>query len=158
MADQDLPAGVTTALDRDTVSATAEVPAPAGDVFDFVRSPANHPEISGDGSVKGNRTGPELLGPGDRFGMAMKLGVPYRMTSKVREFEDGRLIAWAHPGGHRWRWQVEALGGDRCRVTETFDLSTGLFPPALRLAGFPKRHERNVAKSVANVAAHFARP
>ena len=38
---------------------------------------------------------------------------------------------------------------------ETFDLSTARFPPGLRLVGFPKRHEANVARSVANVAAHF---
>lgn len=156
MGNAALPAGVTVTADRNTISATTEVDASAAEVFDFVRRPANHPTISGDGTVKESRFGPEVLGDGDKFGMNMKLGVPYRMTSTVKEFEDGRLIAWAHPGRHRWRWTVEPLGEDRCRVSETFDLSTAVFPPALRLVGFPNRHRDNVARSVANVAAHFA--
>jgi hypothetical protein len=41
-------------------------------------------------------------------------------------------------------------------VTETFDLSTARFPPALRIMGYPKAHQKNVAASVAHVAAHFA--
>lgn len=153
---EDLPPGVTTTIDNDTVSATAEVDAGADEVFDFICRPANHAVISGDQSVQGNIRGPEVLADGDRFGMSMRLGVPYRISSKVREFEKGRRIAWAHYGGHRWRWEIEPLGEARSRVTETFDLSYARLPPALRLLGFPKKHEANVARSVANVAAHFA--
>jgi uncharacterized protein YndB with AHSA1/START domain len=149
--------GVTTHLDRDTVSATTIVDASPSEVFEFIRQPAHHGEISGDGTVQGVRVGPDRLGEGDRFGMRMKLfGLPYRVTSKVVEFEPDRLIAWCHIAGHRWRWLVEPADGGQTRVTETFDLSTARVPPALRLAGFPKRHEANVARSVANVAAHFA--
>jgi len=36
------------------------------------------------------------------------------------------------------------------------DLSTARCPPILRAMGSPKRHELNVASSVANVAVHFA--
>ncbi len=141
-----------------TVSASAHVDAPAEEVFAFVCRPANHPEISGDGSVRGERHGPEQLSAvGDRFGMRMKMfGVPYRMTSTVVEFEPGRLVAWCHPGKHRWRWEVQPADGGGCTVTETFDLSTAAFPPALRLFGYPEGHRENVERSVANVAAHFA--
>lgn len=152
-----LPEGVETTLTRDTVSATAVVDAAPDEVFEFLRRPANHSVISGDHTVKGSTTGPEALSLGDRFGMDMKLGVPYRVTNKVVEFEPGRRIAWCHFGGHRWRWSVEPAGDGRARVTETFDLSTARLPVALRLMGYPKRHETNVAGSVANVAAHFAR-
>lgn len=158
MANAALPSGVTVTADRNSISATTEVEASADEVFDFVRRPVNHAAISGDGTVKESRFGPEVLGDGDKFGMNMKLVVPYRMTSTVKEFEEGRRIAWAHPGRHRWRWTVEPLGDDRCRVSETFDLSTAAFPPGLRLVGFPNRHRDNVARSVANVAAHFAKP
>ena len=148
--------GVTTALDDDMASATAIVDAPPADVFDFIRRPANHPLISGDKSVRGNISGPELLGPGSEFGMSMKVGVPYRMTSTVVEFEEDRLIAWRHFGGHRWRWELEPVGAKQTRVTETFDQSTAKLPFVLRAIGYPKRHRSNVTKSVANVAAHFA--
>ncbi len=141
-----------------TASASAEVDAPADEVFAFICRPANHPEISGDGSVKGERHGPEQLsGEGDEFGMKMKMyGLPYRITNTVVEFEAGKKIAWCHPGKHRWRWEVEALPQGGSRVTETFDMSTSPLKPVLRVMGYPKRHQPNVEKSVANVAKHFA--
>ena len=95
---------VTTTITEDTVSATGTVPATPDAVFDFLRRPANHSELSGDGTVKGSRTGDEELSMDSRFGMKMKVGVPYRVSSKVVEFEQDHLIAWCHFGGHRWRW------------------------------------------------------
>jgi Polyketide cyclase / dehydrase and lipid transport len=140
----------------DTVSASADVPASPHEVFEYVRRPSNHAEISGDRSVQGVMTGPDVLALGDRFGMSMKLmGVPYRITSKVVDHEPDRRIAWSHIVGHTWRWEVEpAPGGSR--VTLTYDQSTAKFPPALRMVGYPERHRANVEQSVANVAAHFA--
>lgn len=159
MSEDQLPEGVTIEMHRDTVAATTVVDAPPADVFDFVRRPANHDTISGDASVKGTTIGPEVLGEGDRFGMQMKMyGLPYRVTSKVVEFQHGSLIAWCHFGGHRWRWDLEATADGRTRLTETFDLSTARVPPALRLMGYPKGHRANVARSVANVATHFSSP
>jgi uncharacterized protein YndB with AHSA1/START domain len=145
-----------TTTTRSTTSATTVVDAPPAEVFAFLRDPANHAIISGDRSVRGHVRGPQQLSLGDRFGMDMKLGVPYRISSKVVEFEQDRRIAWAHLGGHRWRWEFAPTADGRTEVTETFDLSTALFPPALRLVGFPGRHDRNVERSVANLAEHFA--
>lgn len=144
--------------DQATASATTHVDATAEEVFDFIRRPANHPEISGDGSVKGTRRGAEVLSAeGDRFGMSMKmLGLPYRITNTVVEYEDGRRIAWCHPGKHRWRWEVEPVATGGCTVTETFDMSTSPVKPVLKLMGFPGKHQPNVEKSVVNVAKHFA--
>ncbi len=144
--------------DRLTASASTHVDAPAGEVFAYLCRPVNHPEISGDGSVKGDRHGPETLtGIGDTFGMSMKMyGLPYRITNTVVEYEPARLIAWCHPGKHRWRWEVESEEGGGCTVTETFDMSTSPLKPVLRLMGFPQKHQANVERSVANVAAHFA--
>jgi hypothetical protein len=140
----------------DTVSASADVSASAHDVFEYLRRPANHAAISGDDSVRGAVKGPDALGAGDRFGMSMKvLGIPYRVTSKVVDYEADRRIGWGHLGGHTWRWEVESAPGGS-RVTLTFDQSTARFPPALRAMGYPERHRSNVEKSVANVAAHFA--
>lgn len=141
-----------------TASASATVDAPADEVFAFISRPANHPEISGDESVKGERHGPEQLsGVGEKFGMSMKMyGLPYRITNEVVEFEPGRKIAWCHPGKHRWRWEVEALPTGGTKVTETFDMSTARSKAVLRLMGYPKGHQKNVEQSVNNVAKHFA--
>jgi uncharacterized protein YndB with AHSA1/START domain len=146
---------VTTTLDRDTVRATAVVDAPPEAVFDYLRRPANHPEISGDHSVRGATTGPEVLGAGDAFGMKMHIGAPYRVKCKVVEFEQDRRIAWCNFGRQRWRWELEPAAEGKTLLTETFDLSTALFPPALRLLGLPKGHQKNVASSVRNVVGHF---
>ncbi len=153
-----IPDGVTTSLDDDSVSATIVVDASPAEVFDFLRRPKNHPLISGDESVRGTISGPELLEPGSRFGMSMKVGVPYRISSKVVEFDQDRVIAWCHLSGHRWRWQLEPVGKRQTRVTETYDQSTAKVPILLRAIGYPKRHESNVANSVANVAAQFSPP
>jgi hypothetical protein len=139
----------------ETVSASIDVAASPHEVFEYVRRPANHAAISGDRSVQGTLQGPEALGPGDRFGMRMKVGIPYRITSKVVEFDEDRQIAWCHFGGHRWRWKLEPHEGGT-RVTLTYDQTTARFPPVLRLMGYPERHRANVERSVANVAAHFA--
>jgi hypothetical protein len=153
-----LPEGVATSIDDDTVSASAVVDATPAEVFDFLRRPQNHALISGDESVRGDVSGPEVLGPGSTFRMRMKVIAPYRITSKVVEFDEDHVIAWSHLGGHRWRWELEPVGESQTRVTETFDGSTAKVPFVLRAAGYPKRHLANVANSVANVVARFAEP
>lgn len=157
MTDQTPLDDIDTDIDGDTVSASATVAASPDEVFDFLRRPANHSIISGDETVKGASTGPDVVGEGDRFGMRMKMfGLPYKVTSQVVELTPGQRIAWSHLGGHRWRWDLAPAGDGQTKVTETFDLSTAKLPAALRLAGFPGRHRDNVTRSVANVRAHFA--
>ena len=140
-----------------SISATGLVAAPPAVVFDYLRRPANHQAISGDGTVKGTLDGPEVLELDSKFGMRMRLGVPYRIHSTVTEFEQDRLIAWRHPGGHVWRWSLEPTDDGRATsVTETFDMSTAKFPPALRLFGYPERHRKNVVDSVTKLTSLVA--
>ena len=143
--------GVTLDEDRDTVSATAIVEAPAPAIFDLLRRPAVHERINGDGSVQGTWDGPAVIGPGSRFGMRMRLGLPYRVHSTVVEYEQDRVIAWHHFMGHRWTWRLEPADEQRSTVTETFDLSSAKAVFILRLMGYPGRHRDNVARSVANL-------
>ena len=105
------------------VSVTREIDASPESIFDLLADPSRHGDIDGSGMVLDVRKGPERLALGAKFGMDMKMGpVPYRISSNVVEFEENRLIAWAHYGKHRWRYELEPLdGGARTRVTETFD-------------------------------------
>lgn len=133
--------------------------APAGRIFDLLADPANHPMIDGSGSVRASRsTGPRRLELGSRFGMDMRLGLPYGIRNTVVEYEPGRLIAWRHFNGHRWRWQLADLGDGRTEVTETFDWSTARAPKVLELLGFPARNRRGIEATLDRLADVVARP
>ena len=139
-----------------SVSVSRVIDAPASRIFAVIDDPARHAEIDGSGTVRGARHGGGThLRLGDRFGMDMKLGVPYRMSSTVVEYEADRLLAWAHFGGHRWRYELEPVPGDESRttVTETFDWSTSKAPRFIELAGYPHKNEPNMARTLERLAA-----
>jgi len=130
------------------VSASRTVPVPPEQVFDLLADPSKHAAIDGSGTVKNTKSpSGTRLSLGSRFGMAMKLGVPYGITNRVVEFEEGRLIAWAHFGGHRWRWELEPVEGATL-VTETFDWSTAKSPVALEVMRIPARNARAIEASL----------
>ena len=130
------------------VSVSRTIKASPDVIFDILADPARHPEIDGSGTVKSLKSdSPERLSLGAKFGMKMKLGLPYDIRNTVVEFEENELIAWAHFGKHRWRYELEATD-EGTLVTETFDWSTSLFPPAIELAGYPKRHVSSMEKTL----------
>ncbi len=129
------------------VSASTTVAAPAAVVFALVADPHQHPRLDGSGSVQNIVEGPGRLTRGDTFHVSMKMfGMPYRIANRVVEYDEDRLIAWRHFGGHRWRYELEPLADGGTRVTETFDYSRyGLFwRKALEVAGFPRRNRRGI--------------
>lgn len=102
------------------VSGSVDVECAPQVVFAILVDPRQHPRIDGSGSVRGTIEGPDALRRGSTFGMRMHLfGVPYRITNRVVEFEPGRLIAWRHFAGHRWRYELADLPDGSTRVTET---------------------------------------
>jgi uncharacterized protein YndB with AHSA1/START domain len=131
------------------VSVTRTINAPAGRIFDLLADPAAHPVIDGSGTVRAAGSGgTDRLRLGSEFGMDMKLGLGYRITNKVVEFEENRLIAWRHFAGHRWRWELEPAGDDVTEVTETFDWERAPAGPLYVLVGLPKRHLQSMHKSL----------
>ena len=86
--------------------------------------------------------------------MDMKMGpLPYRMTSTVMEFEDNRLIAWAHLGKHRWRYELEPIDdGSSTKVTESFDWSTAISTKFIEVLGYPKKHESSLENTLERLA------
>lgn len=116
---------------RDTTSVQRLIPSPPEPIFDLLADPAGHAAIDGGGTVRSARSGGRRLGPGDRFGIEMKLGVPYSTRNTVVEFEENRLIAWQTTasgvlglvlGGRIWRYQLDPVDGGTL-VTESWDLS-----------------------------------
>ncbi len=109
-------------------------------IFDLLADPSRHSEIDGSGTVRASSdSSPKRLTLGSKFGMKMKLGVPYDIRNTVVEFEEGALLAWAHFGGHRWRYEL-APEGNSTVVTETFDWSTSRLPIFIELMSYPKRN------------------
>lgn len=141
-------------MSEQQISVSRVIDATPEEIFDVLADPAKHAVIDGSGTVKGSRNGPERLQLGSKFGMSMKLGLPYAMSSKVVEFEEDRLIAWAHYGKHRWRYELEPVVGGT-KVTETFDWSTALVPKMIELMGWPDRHPANMEKTLERLDQHL---
>ncbi len=132
-----------------TIDASPEV------VFAIIADPRQHSRIDGSGSVRDTIDGPERLSQGATFGVGMKLfGVPYKISNRVVEFEENRLIAWRHFGGHRWRYELEPVDGGT-RVTETFVYSWhGTISTAIiEGAQFPARNRHGIRETLVRLKA-----
>jgi hypothetical protein len=135
------------------VSRSRVIDAPASKIFGVLADPARHAEIDGSGSVRQARlTDPQRLELGSRFGMDMRIGVPYRITNVVVEFDEDRLIAWRHFGRHRWRYELEPVEGGT-KVTESFDWSTSPIGWVLELMGYPDKHGPNIETTLERLEA-----
>ena len=121
-----------------SVSVEKVVHATPEKIFDLLADPSRHTELDGSGTVKDAVDGPQRLSKGAVFGMNMKMGGPYQMTSTVIEFEENRRIAWQprptariarrFAGGRIWRYELEPVEGGT-RVRETWDISKERIPP-----------------------------
>jgi uncharacterized protein YndB with AHSA1/START domain len=111
------------------------IAAPPEKIFDLLADPARHHDIDGSGSVIAAKETSQRLALGSKFGMRMKIGVPYSMVSTVIEFDENRRIAWqSRPpgiggrlaGGRIWRYELEPVDGGT-RVRESWDISQERF-------------------------------
>jgi len=133
------------------VSVSRVIAAPRQRLFDLVADPAMHPRIDGSGTVRALPDGgPERLGPGVRFGMSMRMGLPYRTANRVVEFEEGVVVAWAHFSRAVWRWEFADVEGGT-RVTESFDWSKALSGFVMRR--FAPGNQRSMERSLERLEA-----
>ena len=143
------------------VSYTAEVNAPAPELFAMVADPRRHHELDGSGTVGDNVTAPARLVTGARFSTRMSMfGLPYRITSTVTVLKPDQLIEWRHPFGHHWRWEFAAVSPTVTRVTETFDYRhTGPLKDGTRyyeLTGFAKRNAAGIQATLTKLADRYS--
>jgi hypothetical protein len=130
------------------------VPAEPQAIFDLLADPSQHSLIDGSGSVRGTAEAPERLALGSKFSMSMKLGVPYKITNEVVEFDEPSLIAWQHMGKHVWRYRLRPVDGGT-EVTEEFDFRPARSATALKLSGAPKRNAKAIEATLDRLVAHF---
>lgn len=119
----------------DLVQARIVIAAAPSRVFGFLADARRHAEFDGSGTVRRTVSGPDRLTLGARFGVAMHLGIPYRVTNTVIEFEEDRRIAWRHLARNVWRYELVDLGDGRTEVTETADFRPAIHLPLIRALG-----------------------
>jgi len=137
------------------VSRSTIVPAPAQMIFDLLADPRRHGEIDGSGSIQSAQLdAPERLSLNATFGMKMKIGLPYKITNTVVEFEEGKTIAWRHFGGHIWRYILEPVDGGT-KVTEQFDWNKSKAPLILKLRKSPQDNAKSIEKTLENLVKRF---
>ena len=119
---------------RRSVSCERLISAEASVIFDVLVDPSQHAAIDGSDTVQGHLGQQGRLSLGSTFAMRMRLWLPYRIKSRVLEFEENRLIAWGHFGGHRWRYELRPVD-EKTLVTETFDWSTSRLPLVIQAVG-----------------------
>lgn len=127
----------------DVVSVERTIPAPAEAIFELIADPGRHPEIDGSGTVKGARGPSQKMALGSKFGMSMRLGVPYATENTVVEFDEPRVVAWqtkgsgiaALFGGRIWRYELHPVEGGTL-VKESWDITkeSPLTKPVVRMA------------------------
>jgi uncharacterized protein YndB with AHSA1/START domain len=138
------------------VSVTVKVNAAPQTIFDLLADPSKHGEIDGSGSVRNAQSSaPARLSLGARFGMDMKLGVNYKITNEVVEFDEPRRIAWRHFGGHVWRYILEPVDGGTM-VTEQFDWNTAKSPLMMRVMNYPAKNRVSIEKTLKRLADRFS--
>jgi hypothetical protein len=138
------------------VSRSTIVTAPAQMIFDLLADPRRHSEIDGSGTVQSAQiNAPERLSLDATFGMQMKMGIPYKITSTVVEFEESKTIAWRHVGGHIWRYILESVDGGT-KVTEQFDWNKSKAPLILKLRKSPQDNAKSIEKTLENLVKRFA--
>jgi hypothetical protein len=138
------------------VSVTVKVNAAPQTIFDLLADPSKHGEIDGSGSVRNAQSSaPARLSLGAKFGMDMKLGVNYKITNEVVEFDEPRRIAWRHFGGHVWRYVLEPVDGGTM-VTEQFDWNTAKSPLMMRVMNYPAKNRVSIEKTLKRLADRFS--
>jgi len=138
------------------VSRSTIVPASAQMIFDLLADPRRHNEIDGSGTVQSAQiNAPERLSLDATFGMQMKMGLPYKITNTVVEFEENKTIAWRHVGGHIWRYILESVDGGT-KVTEQFDWNKSKAPLILKLRKSPQDNAKSIEKTLENLVKRFA--
>jgi hypothetical protein len=131
---------------RRIVSTQRTIPAPRHQLFEIVANPKLHTVIDGSGSVKATTSGPDRLALGARFGMAMHLGLGYKVTNVVSTFVEDEAIGWHHFAGFEWKYTFADVDGGTL-VTESFDYSN-LLGLAIALTKTPKANQANMAKTL----------
>lgn len=144
---------------KDVISVERIIGAAPEAIFPYLANAERHREIDGSGTVRDAKGSPEPLRLGSKFGMSMKLGIPYSMVNTVIEYEENRRIAWQthgptaigkYVGGRIWRYELEPTNGGTL-VRETWDITEESPLSILSTRRMAKMTERNMERTLARI-------
>ncbi len=139
------PASRLIGMEAERVTASMTIEAAPEAVFAVLADPSGHADIDGTGWVGRSLDGDRITAVGQVFRMAMyhenHPDKDYKIANLVDVFDEPRAIAWKPGtespetgelsfGGWIWRYDLEATGPSRTRVTLTYDWSA--VPPQVR--------------------------
>jgi len=107
------------------ISASREIAAGPGPVFELIADPAAQPRWDGNDNLAGAAAGQRVRRTGDVFTMTLTHGGI--RENHVVEFDEGRVMAWRpsepgrEPPGHLWRWELEPITASSTKVIHTYD-------------------------------------
>jgi uncharacterized protein YndB with AHSA1/START domain len=107
------------------VTASRDIAAPAGEIFEMIADPSSQPRWDGNDNLAEAAAGQRVRAVDDVFLMTLTHGAV--RENHVVEFVEGRRIAWqpSEPGqpvpGHLWRWVLEPIDDANTRVTHVYD-------------------------------------
>jgi hypothetical protein len=152
-------------VDRENVSATLAVAAPAERVFAVLADPTTHSSIDGTGWVQQAVDRAPLTQVGQIFRMDMYHSNhpdgEYRVVNKVEVLDPPRTIGWLtgqekgdgrlELGGWIWRYDLAPLGPSKTDVTLTYDWSA--VPQSIReYIRFPPFGPEHLSNSLRHLA------
>jgi uncharacterized protein YndB with AHSA1/START domain len=142
---------------NEVIRVSLVIPASPSQIFDLLASPAGHAVIDGSGNVKAPQSNaPDRLSLGAKFGMDMKMGVPYKITNEVVEFEENARIAWRHFGGHIWRYILEPQPDGTTKVTEEFDWKKNKSKLMLKVINAFSKNHKSMEQTLLRMRDRFA--
>ncbi|WP_314302261.1 SRPBCC domain-containing protein [Kocuria palustris] len=148
-----------------SVTVTREINAPAAEIFQILSLPARHVDFDGSGNIK-NGSDQRIEKAGDVFTMDMHRedqGGDYKTDNTVTGFDPNKLIAWkparqgttVEDNGWEWVWELESLGEDQTRVTQTYTWKDAN-PEILKKVHFPMISEAELEESMNRLASVVA--
>jgi polyketide cyclase/dehydrase/lipid transport protein len=159
-----------TAMEAERVTASTTIEATPEAVFAVLADPSAHADVDGTGWVRGSLDGDRITAAGQVFRMAMyhpnHPDKDYKIANLVEVFDEPRAIAWKPGtespetgelsfGGWTWRYDLEATGSSRTRVTLTYDWS-GVGPEVREYLEFPPFGQDHLDNSLQHLSALVA--
>lgn len=144
-------------MNSDTITVERTIAAPAADIFALVADAGQHQGLDGSGTVRGTKRASEPLSLGTTFGMSMHMGVGYRTSNRVVEFEQDRRIAWQTTGlfgivgGRIWRYELEPVEGGTL-VKESWDVSRDKQKFFLKRGSMPAATTTSMRRTLERIA------